>query len=152
MRLSINLGLHQKYKGLITDKLTRAHRKRVWWTVYAIDRMIASKSGYPASIQSDEIELEFPSDDGLSWPEKSDFISAEYTTATIRLARLTGRTIYYLYSRVHFTMPFSQRVQSVFRDLTEFVETLPTSLQLPSEGSMQAGHHVLCLHLSFNQV
>jgi len=152
LRQSINIGLHQKFKDGTRDAATREHRKRVFWCVYNVDRMIASKSGYPASIQSDEIEVDFPSDEGLTDVERGDLFSADYHNASIRLGRLVGRTNYYVYSRVHFGLSFFKRVQSVFSDLSSWLHTLPKDLELPAESAGHAPQHIIALHLAFNQV
>jgi len=152
LRQSINIGLHQKFKDGARDAATREHRKRVFWCVYNVDRMIASKSGYPASIQSDEIEVDFPSDEGLTDVDLGDLGNADYHNASIRLGRLVGRTNYYVYSRVHFGLSFFKRVQSVFSDLSSWLHTLPKNLELPAESAPHAPQHVVALHLAFNQV
>jgi len=152
LRQSINIGLHQKYKDGTRNAATREHRKRVFWCVYNVDRMIASKSGYPASIQSDEIEVDFLNDEGLTDVELSDLGNAEYHNASVRLGRLVGRTNYYVYSRVHFGLSFFKRVQSVFSDLSSWLHTLPKDLELPAESAPHAPQHIVALHLAFNQV
>jgi len=152
LRQSINIGLHQKFKDGTRDAASREHRKRVFWCVYNVDRMIASKSGYPASIQSDEIEVDFPNDEGLTDVELGDLGNADYHNASIRLGRLVGRTNYYVYSRVHFGLSFFKRVQSVFSDLSSWLYTLPKALELPAESAAHAPQHIVALHLAFNQV
>ena len=152
LRQSINIGLHQKFKDATRDAATREHRKRVFWCVYNVDRMIASKSGYPASIQSDEIEVDFPSDEGLSEVDLGDLGKADYHNASLRLGRLVGRTSYYVYSRVHFGLSFFKRVQSVFSDLSSWLHTLPKDLELPAESAPHVPQHIVALHLAFNQV
>jgi len=154
MRQSIVSGLHQKIRdSQLPDLGLQKYRKVLFWSVYILDRQIASKSGYPSSLQSDEIEVELPTDDGLSEAEREDFVSSEYLTSSIKLAKLTGVTIRHVYSRVKSPIPFTQRVQNVFKELTEWIETLPAPLQLQRESACnQVAHHVTLLHLAFNQV
>ena len=92
MRLALGLGLHRRLpKNDIIKPIERENRRRVWWTLYILDRISASKLGRPVTISDDDIDVEFPSMDGLSSEEKEDFIDPAHLIANIKLARITGR-------------------------------------------------------------
>lgn len=153
MRLGLTIGLHQNImESQLPDKAARQHRKRMWWTIYVIDRILGSKFGYPTFIRDDDIDVDLPSDNDLTISQKEDFISAEYQIASIGLARIAGNIIINLYSRKKLQETFSQRVHRIFRDLRAWFETLPEGMQLRNHGSTQVTRHVVLLHLSFNQV
>ena len=154
MRLSLTLGFHQNVRGSqITDRVVQQRRIRIWWTVYVLDRMLASKIGYPILIRHDDIEVDLPSDAGLSKEQKEDFVEADYLTASVQLARIAGRIVSTLYSRKRLPETFTRRVQTVFKDLTEWFATLPENLAMrPEKACGQAARRILSLHLAFNQV
>ncbi|KAG9666194.1 putative fungal-specific transcription factor, partial [Aureobasidium melanogenum] len=81
MRLSMTLGLHHNItQSQMPDLAARQKRARLWWTVYALDRFIASKIGHSAFILNDDIEVSPPSDDGLTDAQKGDVSQEERST------------------------------------------------------------------------
>ena len=41
--MAISLGLHQEVSDASIDHIEREHRRRVWWSVYSMDRYEARK-------------------------------------------------------------------------------------------------------------
>lgn len=154
MRLALILGLHPNIpEAQLPDKAARQLRVRAWWTVYILDRMLASKVGYPTLIRDDDIEVGLPCDTGLNDEQKADFVNANYLSANARLAKVAGDIITTLYNRKRLSETFSQRVQNIFKSLRDWFATLPEDVQMNSEKSQgQVARHITLLHLSFNQV
>jgi proline utilization trans-activator len=151
MRLSMTLGLHNNIsESQLPDLAARQMRARLWWTVYSLDRFIASKIGHSAFIHNDDIEVSSPSDAGLSDAQKGDVVSADYLCASMRLASIAGETISTLYSRKKNDRPFVQKVQAIFKSLRDWSATLPESVKMWPD--KPASWHIVALHLSFNQV
>ncbi|KAF2089029.1 hypothetical protein K490DRAFT_37986, partial [Saccharata proteae CBS 121410] len=154
VRMSIVMGLHVNIpESLLNDRGTREHRNRVWWTAYYFERMWASKLGEPASVHDDDIEVNLPSPLGLDEYPKGDFGDHLYLITRLRLARLAGHIIAFIYGRRMQKGAFSQRVQQTLRDLRSWVQELPEELQLEKgEASQATPNHVVSLHLCFNQL
>ena len=153
MRLGLFVGLHQNiHESQLPDRAARQHRNCLWWTVYIIDRMLGAKFGYPSLIRDDDIDVNLPSDSGLTPVQKEGFLGAEYLIAHVNLARIAGNIITILYSRKKLDDTFSQRVHKIFRDLRTWFEALPEDMQLRNQGTTQVAKHILSLHLFFNQV
>lgn len=62
MRMAISLGLHQEVssrggQGEELDEVSREHRRRVWWSIYSLDRILSIKSGNPVIIQDVSVFL-----------------------------------------------------------------------------------------------
>lgn len=151
MRLAMTLGLHHNIaESQLPDLAARQMRARLWWTVYALDRFIASKIGHSAFILDDDIEVSPPSDAGLSDAQKGDVVSADYLCASMRLASIAGETISTLYSRKKSDRPFIQKVQAIFKSLRDWSATLPEDVRMQPD--KPASWHIVALHLSFNQV
>jgi hypothetical protein len=153
MRLGLTIGLYQNMsERQLPDKASRQRRVRLWWTMYVLDRMMSSKVGYPTSLKDEDIEVDLPTDEGLTEAQRNDFIDVDYLTASISLARIAGGIIGSLYSRRKLPDTFSQRVQAIFRKLRDWLEALPLSMQLrQDEASSQVARHIVMMHLSFNQ-
>ncbi|KFY96601.1 hypothetical protein V500_02392 [Pseudogymnoascus sp. VKM F-4518 (FW-2643)] len=61
-RMAISLGLHQEVPELVLmDTSMRIYRRRLWWAVYSMDRILSCKSGNPISIADEDISVLPPS-------------------------------------------------------------------------------------------
>ncbi|THV64875.1 putative fungal-specific transcription factor, partial [Aureobasidium pullulans] len=94
MRLAMTLGLHHNIaESQLPDLAARQTRARLWWTVYALDRFIASKIGHSAFILDDDIEVSPPSDVGLTDAQKGDVCVILATRPTLlQVFHVTNRT------------------------------------------------------------
>lgn len=154
IRLSLMLGLHMNVpERQLRDRGEREHRIRLWWTTFMLDRRTTSKLGQPVNIMMDDIHVDLPSHEGLADEDKQDFGDSKFAVCKIELAKLEERIIASIYARRIHSEPFSQRVQSIMRDLTRWVEDLPPQIQIDRTAESPAiPNHILHLHLTFNQV
>jgi len=60
--LSARLGLHQSQKRFALGTLTCETRKKVFWTLYAVDCFTAVVLGLPKHIKDDDVHCEYPAD------------------------------------------------------------------------------------------
>lgn len=151
VRLGIVMGLNMNVPdGLYSNPLAREHRKRLWWSAYVLDRTCCSKLGHPASIADEDIMIDQPSNDNLG--DTTDFEDVEYTRKSIELAGLSQQTRQQLYSRRKHHVPFSQRVQTTLKNITKWMESLPSHLQLRNDKTSAHPNSIVYLHLRFNQV
>ncbi|KAF3397789.1 hypothetical protein F1880_005622 [Penicillium rolfsii] len=135
IRMAIIMGLHLNIpEPQLSNASEREHRNRLWWTAYTLDRMWAAKLGYPYTIQDDEVKVDLPS--SRAFPGDSgamDFPDGGFLVARIALARISGRIIHSIYTKKTQQTTLSQRVQEAFRDLRQWMDDLPTSLQIDPE-------------------
>ncbi|RMJ13420.1 hypothetical protein CDV36_006926 [Fusarium kuroshium] len=154
VKFSTMIGLHQNVPlSLMPDREKQEHRKRIWWSVYTLDRFWGAQIGQPVSIRDEDIDVDPPSIEGLS-PESAaeDFADAEYLTANHRLTNLAAQIASLIYSRKDQRTSFSSRVQQALRDLTSWLQGLPDSLRAAMEElPPNATAPITALHLSFNQ-
>ncbi|KAF2129404.1 hypothetical protein P153DRAFT_316318 [Dothidotthia symphoricarpi CBS 119687] len=153
VRLAIIMGMQMNVpEHQYRNRLAREHRTRLWWTVYVLDRTCASKLGLPSSIADEDILVDLPSSVGLEDDAQVDFGDVDYILQSVELARLSAQSIRAIYSRRKHCSPFSQRVQVSLKDLTKWMEALPTQLHLEdSERCTTQSNHIVYLHLTFNQ-
>ncbi|KAE8383334.1 hypothetical protein BDV26DRAFT_277281 [Aspergillus bertholletiae] len=62
MRTAIDLGLHRKANEVNLDPFTAQLRRRLFWTVYYLERVISMSLGRPFSIADRNIDLPLPLD------------------------------------------------------------------------------------------
>lgn len=63
MRTGIDLGLHRKQSETHFDHATVQMRRRLFWSVYSLERTIAISMGRPFSIPDRVIDVELPDDE-----------------------------------------------------------------------------------------
>ncbi|KIW05348.1 uncharacterized protein PV09_03864 [Verruconis gallopava] len=61
LRMAISLALHQEVKSTQLDEAQKERRRRVWWSVYSMDRILTIKSGNPIMVQDEDIGVNPPS-------------------------------------------------------------------------------------------
>jgi hypothetical protein len=90
--MALGLGLH---RSLPTDTklcpVDHEHRKRVWWTLYTLDRLCSSNLGYPLLITDAVIDVELPTNEGLTTAELDEFTDPSHLIANVKLAKITGQ-------------------------------------------------------------
>ncbi|PYH95745.1 putative C6 transcription factor [Aspergillus ellipticus CBS 707.79] len=62
MRIAIDLGLHRKANEINMDPWTAQLRRRLFWTVYYLERVVSMSLGRPFSIADRHIDLPLPAD------------------------------------------------------------------------------------------
>ncbi|KAJ5446023.1 hypothetical protein N7491_002105 [Penicillium cf. griseofulvum] len=60
MRTAIDLGLHRKANESNMDPFTTQMRRRLFWTVYYLERVVSMSLGRPFSISDRHIDLDLP--------------------------------------------------------------------------------------------
>lgn len=62
MRTAIDLGMHRKANEINMDPFTAQLRRRLFWTVYYLERVVSMSLGRPFSISDRHIDLDLPLD------------------------------------------------------------------------------------------
>lgn len=104
MRHAISIGLHRKFNG---PRLLDERRKRIFWTIYMLERSIARTMGRPMSISDRDIDVDLPANVDENIDNESDMICAlqqdrgpTTMSAVIHIFRLT-RLESKIYASVH---------------------------------------------------
>lgn len=58
--MAISLGLHQELSHEDISEVDRNRRRRAWWSVYSLDRLLSVKSGNPITIHDEDIDTTWP--------------------------------------------------------------------------------------------
>ncbi|KAJ5638989.1 uncharacterized protein N7484_006851 [Penicillium longicatenatum] len=126
LRMSISLGLHQEMPHEDISEADRNRRRRAWWSVYSLDRLLSVKSGNPITIQDEDIDITWPTLDGTSDPWPS-IVLTHYTQLSRILGRI-GEEIYRKKPRSGSSLIMS--VQSITNDLSSWLRQAPDRLHI----------------------
>lgn len=104
VRHAVSLGLHRNFDG---PRVTDQRRKRIFWTIYMVERSIARTMGRPMCLSDRDIDVDLPANVDESIDTEGDMIYAlnqapipSAMSATIHIFRLT-RLESRIYSSVH---------------------------------------------------
>lgn len=127
MRTAIDLGLHRKdyEKGL--DASTIQARRRLFWSVYTLERIIAISLGRPFSIADRQIDVELPCE---SDPDgTTDDMSLGHAIALFKLRRIESRIQNSIYRADKPLSSLQPKLEGLYAELrnwkTSVVEQLP---------------------------
>ncbi|KAL7930442.1 fungal-specific transcription factor domain-containing protein [Trichoderma chlorosporum] len=163
LRMAISLGLHQEVspqyssqQGPVLDKAEREHRRRVWWSIYSLDRILCVKSGNPITIQDEDIGVDMPS----PLPGDSEYCPAVVLRHYTELSRILGQIHMTIYRRSNKSAPKSGKslmasVQSIILSLSKWNRELPDELRFDpaqltfSRESVGAfAHYYQCINMT----
>lgn len=127
LRMAISLGLHQEVSDPTLDSVSRERRRRVWWSVYSMDRILCVKSGNPITIADEDI--------GVSLPTRMPQIDPEYWSAAVlahytQLSRILGKITEGIYRKSPKSGPsLLASVQGIMSELSSWLKNLPEELR-----------------------
>ncbi|PGH09853.1 hypothetical protein AJ79_05579 [Helicocarpus griseus UAMH5409] len=154
LRMGISLGLHQEVSDDSLDDHAREHRRRLWWSVYSMDRILCVKSGNPLTIADEDIGVLPPS----RLPDEPEICPATVLFHYTELSRILGKIMKNVYRPPRTTAyNLVSSVQSILAELTQWQLNLPQTLQcdftkLDSEISRQSVsiflHYSQCINMT----
>ncbi|EAW06698.1 putative C6 transcription factor [Aspergillus clavatus NRRL 1] len=96
MRLATSLGLHKA--RLSASLVEEEMAKRAFWSLYNLDRLIASTLGRPLGIADEDISVGFPREFNDDWTEVPGGSTMTIPVQVVKLRRLFSRIYRYLYN------------------------------------------------------
>ncbi|KAK0706192.1 fungal-specific transcription factor [Lasiosphaeria miniovina] len=168
LRMAISLGLHQEVSssstsspsdgagGTALDAAAREHRRRVWWSIYSLDRILSVKSGNPTTIQDDDIGVQLPS----QLPSEPTYCPAVVLRHYTQLSRILGDITTAIYRKGPAATPRSGRrlmasVQRIIqalsrwdRDLPDELRFNPAKLAVSRESVSTFSHYYQCINMT----
>ncbi|KAF9890125.1 Transcriptional activator [Aspergillus nanangensis] len=128
LRMAISLGLHQEVSDPNISEDDQNRRRRAWWSVYSLDRLLSVKSGNPITIQDEDIGTTFPvpvrGTTEVPWPS---VVLTHYTQLSRILGRI-GEEIYRKKPRTGTNLLAS--AQSITNELSEWLRNIPDGLRI----------------------
>jgi len=160
LRMAISLGLHQEVSPtesptvLGLDEEAREHRRRVWWSIYSLDRILSVKSGNPITIQDEDIGVNLPS----RLPGETEYCPAVVLRHYTELSRILGevtKSIYRRSAKPRSVRELMKSVQSINSDLSKWDRNLPGELRFDPdklhttrESVSTFSHYYQCINMT----
>lgn len=141
LRMAITLGLHQEAAHLDLDQAAKEHRRRVWWSVYSLDRIHSVNSGNPITVYDEDIGVALPS----KLPHEPEYCPAVVLEHYTKLSQICGEITVSIYRRT----PKSGCVKNIILSLSQWHRELPEELRFdPARLSMSRESVSTLLHYS----
>lgn len=153
LRMAISLGLHQEVIGATISDKDREHRRRVWWSVYSLDRILSVKSGNPITIQDDDIGVKPPSK-LASELEYCPAVALRHYTELSKILGDVNKHIFRKGSHKNGTMLMAS-VKDIMRSLSRWHRELPDQLRfdparlvISRESVSTLVHYYQCINMT----
>jgi proline utilization trans-activator len=160
LRMAISLGLHQEVSAsddpaaIGLDEESREHRRRVWWSIYSLDRILSVKSGNPITIHDEDIGVKLPS----RLPGETEYCPAVVLRHYTELSRILGKVTKCIYRRSPEPRPVGElmkSVQHINSDLSRWDRQLPAQLRFDPdklsttrESVSTFSHYYQCINMT----
>ncbi|KAJ6516121.1 fungal-specific transcription factor domain-containing protein [Mycena sanguinolenta] len=164
VRIGQDLGLHRSPRRLVITPIEKETRRKIWWGVYALDRMLALALGRPLGVNDTDCDVEYPVevDDehlpeyfaGASMPQPQPSLMTG-AVALIRLYKIGGRVLREVYAleicKDHLEperkAELQRTVEGLDTELTKWCDELPAVFKSQSQTDEQVSMGaVLCSH------
>lgn len=125
LRMAISLALHQEVSTQGLDDNMKEYRRRTWWSVYSLDRILCVKSGNPVSIQDEDIGVALPS----RLPHEEPYCAAVVLRHYTELSRILGQIMQRIYRRTPKSgSRLMAAVQEIMAALVHWRANIPAEL------------------------
>ncbi|KZF23871.1 hypothetical protein L228DRAFT_282548 [Xylona heveae TC161] len=132
LRLAIALGCDKPPKEQCCLPSKSAHRVRLWWTVYMLDRRLSSSLGLAAGADERQLHAELPHN-------AIGFQSPIPLSINVRIARATDDIMSCLYGNACTTqMELVHKIQAILHSLYDIGRSFPPALVLDFSRPPQA--------------
>ncbi|KAJ7638605.1 fungal-specific transcription factor domain-containing protein [Roridomyces roridus] len=164
VRTGQDLGLHRSPRRLVVTPIEKETRRKIWWGVYSLDRMLALALGRPLGINDSDCDVELPVDvddehlpeyfSGVTVPQKQPSLMTGFV-ALVELYKIAGRVLREVYAlencKDHLEpdrkAELQRTVEALDAELTQWCEDLPAVFKSQSETDEQVSMGaVLCSH------
>lgn len=146
LRMAITLGLHQESSNADLDDAAQERRRRVWWSIYSLDRIQSVKSGNPITIHDEDIGVALPS----RLPEEPEYCAAVVLTHYTKLSQICGEITVRIYRRAPKSgSELMAAVKKIIMSLSQWQRELPEQLRFdPARLSISRESVSTLLHYS----
>ncbi|KAJ3464938.1 hypothetical protein MRS44_005596 [Fusarium solani] len=132
VRISHSIGLHRHLRPHYEQRPERPDdqlRSRVWWSCYAMEKMLQLETGRPAGIMDGDNDLPFPD---LS-PESDAGGNVHYLAIWVSLARVLGRISEHIYGKPDSAFSLLYETGKLDECLQDWAASVPEGFRPGSE-------------------
>jgi hypothetical protein len=132
LQMAISLALHQEVSSSGLDCFTKEHRRRLWWSVYSLERILCVKSGNPITIQDKDIGVNLPS----KLPNEPEYCPAVVLRHYTELSRILTQIMKKIYRKTPKSgFNLMAAVKSITTSLGQWHQGIPDELRFRRENS-----------------
>ncbi|KAJ0298699.1 hypothetical protein COL516b_009784 [Colletotrichum fioriniae] len=141
VRIAQGIGLHvEKDKNNSRHTVETETRRRVWYSIYVLDRLLSLQLGRPAAVHEDDFNVPLPSrraDSEIEWeathmePPVEETSGGDYFLAVIGFSQILGRALREVFGPRHsqLTSAGALRTRELDRQLVDWKSKLPRRLR-----------------------
>ncbi|KAJ7086664.1 fungal-specific transcription factor domain-containing protein [Mycena epipterygia] len=164
VRTGQDLGLHRSPRRLVITPIDKETRRKIWWGVYSLDRMLALALGRPLGVNDADCDVEYPVEvddeqlpeyfSGATLPQRQPSLMTGFIALT-GLYKIAGRVLREVYALENCTdhlepdrkAELQRTVELLDGELTKWCDGLPAVFKSQSETDEQVSMGaVLCSH------
>ena len=156
--------LQRSPRRLSISSIEKETRRKIWWSVYCLDRMLALALGRPLGVEDSDCDVELPVDADDEWlPEYFTGVQLSQkppslmsgTIALVTLYQIAGRILRQVYAidcckdtlEPEKRVELQRSVETLDLELASWFEDLPSSFRNPSTSDKHMSMTVvLCSH------
>lgn len=134
MRSALVVGLYNDTNKTQLNRYELEHRRRIWWTLYAVDRYCSAKFGFPLSIPDEVITTELPTEIPAAVLKDNttrydEFPDALYIVHFIKISQIFSSMMARLYQK-KINSDIVPIIMSVLSEAYEWRKNLPNLLKV----------------------
>ncbi|KIJ70318.1 hypothetical protein HYDPIDRAFT_77537 [Hydnomerulius pinastri MD-312] len=144
VRSAQDLGLHRSPRRLAISSIDKETRRKIWWSVYCLDRMLALALGRPLGVEDSDCDVELPVDvddeylpeyySGVNLSQKPPSLMSG-TIALVTLYQIAGRVLRQVYAidnckevlEPEKRIELQRSVEALDLELSRWIDELPAS-------------------------
>ncbi|CAK7216733.1 hypothetical protein SCUCBS95973_002906 [Sporothrix curviconia] len=145
MLIALSLGMNRDAPPASLERHEYIRRRRLWWTLYIIDKKLSVIVGTPLSIRDDDIDIPLPGDNDLG------FVNAALNLH-IKLAELEGKVMSASY-RINGTVnkEFIAGIQDLFAYMARLADAFTGDFHISLQAPRTVSRVAATLHIMYYQ-
>lgn len=145
MRIALSLGMNRDAPPASLERHEYMRRRRIWWTLYIIDKKLSVIVGTPLSIRDEDIDMPLPGDNDLGFSNAA-------LNLHIKLAELEGKVMSASY-RINGTVnkEFIAGIQDLFAYMARLAEAFSGDFQISLQSPSKVSRVAATLHIMYYQ-
>ena len=125
-RMAISLALHEEVSVPGLDDFTKEQRRRTWWSIYSLDRILCVKYGNPVTMHDEDISVALPS----RLPQEPEYCAAVVLRYYTVLSQILGQIMHRIYGKQAKSGPgLMTAVQEIMGALAKWEREIPNELR-----------------------
>ena len=137
IRMAQTIGLHAAYKNSEVSEQEKERRRRIWYSLFILDRLVALQLGGAVMIRDSDFSVELPSSQLDNATDNSELL---YLRHMVGLSKVIGHVIDNLYRPAQAVIQLEQLLETVRYldiELLEWRDQLPFHLRFDQSHSFE---------------